>query len=258
MPSSASHWRSTSLPMSATFAGGIQPSPACDLARASGSTDAQVHVRMRRHLREDAVVVLRKPLRDDQRFAAALRGAEVVAVADRLAVEARDERDRDVVRLLHLRVQRSSSTPRRWSSSPARGAARRRRAAAAGRLMSGIAAVDDEPARQRVGRVRRNRLGPPLHAGRQCDGNDAVVAAAAQLRQLAVPRRRQVDLKVDRRRGRIDRGDAAHHLAILGNRKNRPFAVHGLRRRANQRGGRDSGAGRWQPDGGRRDRKPGK
>ena len=66
--------------------------------------DAEVDVGVRRHLREHAVVVLRKALGDDQRFASALRRAEIVAAPDRFGVEARNERDDHVVRLLHLRV----------------------------------------------------------------------------------------------------------------------------------------------------------
>ena len=73
MPSRASHWRRTSLPTIATLAGGIQPSPACDLGARQRIADAQMHVHMRRHLREHAVVVLRKSLDDDDRLAAALR-----------------------------------------------------------------------------------------------------------------------------------------------------------------------------------------
>ena len=57
-----------------------------------------------RHVRGDAVVVGRIPLRDGQRLAAALRRADVVVEPRPLTVRALDDDHRRVVRLLHLRV----------------------------------------------------------------------------------------------------------------------------------------------------------
>ena len=92
----------------------------------------QIRIREHGHLHEDAVIVLRIPLNDHERFAAALRGAEVVAVTDGPIVEKLHERDRHVVRLLHLRVQEVAQRlvvghprGRRWERQRA---ARRRRA----------------------------------------------------------------------------------------------------------------------------------
>ena len=57
-----------------------------------------------RHVGDDAVVVGRIALRDGQRFASALRAADVVVEARTFAIDALHDDHRGVVRLLHLHV----------------------------------------------------------------------------------------------------------------------------------------------------------
>ena len=177
-----------------------------------------------RHVGDDAVVVGRIALGDGQRFAAALRRADVVVEARPLAVQPLDEHHRGVVRLLHLHVAevgdrlvverpvvRGGVVARRGGWPRRAAPPRRGRTAAAGAeagLVSRIAAVGDEAARQER---RRARAGTPGQVG---DG--AVHAAAAQLDRAAGPAspaaRREVDRP--RRRAGVDRIDDPVHAAI--------------------------------------------
>ena len=146
-----------------------------------------------RHVGRDAVVVGRIALRDGQRFAAALRRADVVVEARALAVHALDQHHRGVVRLLHLRV--AEVADRFVVERPVLIGRRGRRPAAAAerrQLVARVAAVGGEAALQ-----QRRSTGAELAAGEV--RNDAVDAAAAHLRRPAVPRRRQDHAEVDRR-----------------------------------------------------------
>jgi hypothetical protein len=114
------------------------------------SSGASISVEIHnRHVGSDAVVVGGIPLRHGQPFAPALRRADVVIEARPLAVHARDQRHRGVVRLLHLRV---AEVPDRFvAEGPilVGRCGRRSAAAAEGRqLMARVAAVRGEPALQ--------------------------------------------------------------------------------------------------------------
>ena len=108
-------------------------------------------------------------------------------------------------------------------------------------LVARVAAERRVATGQRQGLVHRPR-GHVAHGS----GDDAVVAAPAEHQRLAVPARRQVDLELDRRRGRVHRPDVAQRAAE-GRERRRAGAGRGnhccirhdraARRQSDRRGG---------------------
>src|SRR5580704_7809718 len=107
---------------------------------------------MYRDLSKNAVVILRIPLRDEQRLAPSLRGPEIIAVPDGLTVKPPRDLYGDVMSLLHLGVKIVVKRLLIGAPVGSGGAGARRR------LVARVASVRDESARERVRRVRRDRL----------------------------------------------------------------------------------------------------
>ena len=136
-------------------------------------------------IRDDAVVVVGIALRHRQRFAAALRRADVVVHGRLAAIRPLDEHHRRVARLLHLHV--AEVLDRLVDERPLR------------RVLDAVA---------RVAPVGDDALGRPDRAAAAAGevGDDAVHPAAAELRGAQRPRRGQDDAEVDGFRRRIDGG----------------------------------------------------